>query len=612
MRREWLAALVSVGLLGWGVASNSAPKTTAKQAAQRAIPLLQHSAALWTERTNCFSCHHQGLGQLALAIASENGLKVDTKKLKADIQAREDGSAKRLQQYEGTGAINGVAGFGFWLWGRSANHMASTYLSDSTIHYLLGKQAANGMWPSLSHRPPLEDSPVTLTAVAVRALQQYTPPYLSNDAKKATQEALAWLEKREPRSNEEAAFKVFGLVWAGASQESIRQAADKVASRQLKEGGWAQLPSRKSDAYATGQSLAAIALAGGSTKSQSYQKGIDFLIRTQKPDGSWHVSTRRKFPGLRYLETGFPHKVDQFISYAGTAWAVAALSLADGSIKMPGLKMGNVSFEPRDPGRLAENQLDDRLLRAAISGNLKEMKVAVEAGANVNARSKSGATPLMYAVRNSAKVQWLLDEGADPNAVSQADSTALLLAADTRGAIKSVRLLIKAGAKPNVVRDGMETPLMAAAQRGEMEMVQALLQAGAVTDGIGRFALPMAVTTEQYEVAAYMAQHGADINTPIEKDGTTGLDWGITDGDERSVKCALSLGAKVDKTGIYGLSPLHIAAMVDPGSTAIVDLLLKAGADPAQVVASDKTPLSLAKTHGNHHLAKAIEAALKK
>jgi len=57
------------------------------------------------------------------------------------------------------------------------------------------------------------------------------------------------------------------------------------------------------------------------------QRGIAFLVRTQIPDGSWLVRTR-SFPFQPLKNSGFPHGRDQWISAAGTSWAVMALSLS--------------------------------------------------------------------------------------------------------------------------------------------------------------------------------------------------------------------------------------------------------------------------------------------
>ena len=44
-------------------------------------------------------------------------------------------------------------------------------------------------------------------------------------------------------------------------------------------------------------------LAGGDTTSQSVHKGVEYLLRTQRPDGSWDedVATGTGFPKVFYL-----------------------------------------------------------------------------------------------------------------------------------------------------------------------------------------------------------------------------------------------------------------------------------------------------------------------
>ena len=82
-----------------------------------------------------------------------------------------------------------------------------------------------------------------------------------------------------------------------------------------------------SDAYATGSALVALCLAGGlATDEPAYRRGVAFLLREQRADGSWLVKSRSK-PFQPYYESGFPHGNDQFISMAATSWAVTALAL---------------------------------------------------------------------------------------------------------------------------------------------------------------------------------------------------------------------------------------------------------------------------------------------
>jgi hypothetical protein len=140
--------------------------------------------------------------------------------------------------------------------------------------------------------------------------------------------AAEWLRKARPRTTEDRAMQLMGLAWSGAEPDSLREAAQALLAEQRPDGGWGQLPTLESDAYATGQALYALhraeQLAAG---DPAYQRGAGFLLRTQFPDGSWLVRTR-SFPIQPYRESGFPHGKSQWISAAGTSWAAMALMLA--------------------------------------------------------------------------------------------------------------------------------------------------------------------------------------------------------------------------------------------------------------------------------------------
>ena len=85
---------------------------------------------------------------------------------------------------------------------------------------------------------------------------------------------------------------------------------------------------RRSDAYATGQALIALAEAGVVKPSHPvYKRGVRLLLGTQLADGSWHVQSRA-VPLQPYFNSKFPHAADQFISAAATNWATMALVFA--------------------------------------------------------------------------------------------------------------------------------------------------------------------------------------------------------------------------------------------------------------------------------------------
>ena len=80
-----------------------------------------------------------------------------------------------------------------------------------------------------------------------------------------------------------------------------------------------------SDAYATGQALYALREGANVKTSEGfYDRGVQYLLRTQDEDGSWFVNKRTN-PGNNYFDAGFPNGQSQYASFNGTCWAMMAL-----------------------------------------------------------------------------------------------------------------------------------------------------------------------------------------------------------------------------------------------------------------------------------------------
>jgi hypothetical protein len=212
--------------------------------------------------------------------------------------------------------------------GLASDGQPADLFTDIAVNYLAATQLEDGSWPERWGRPPLEYSTVAATAVSIRALDLYGFPSRRQEFRERIARAGAWLAKTEPVSSEENAMRLLGLVWGRVPKAVIGKAARNLALTQRADGGWAQLPSLASDAYATGQALAALRESGHfHVDSPAFIRGIQYLLGTQKADGSWHVKGR-SLPVQPLFESGFPHGRDQWISAAGTSWAAMALSLA--------------------------------------------------------------------------------------------------------------------------------------------------------------------------------------------------------------------------------------------------------------------------------------------
>ena len=161
----------------------------------------------------------------------------------------------------------------------------------------------------------------------MRALQLYPLPRRAAECKERVQRSARWLAAQNPRDNEDHAFRLMGLAWAGASKSAIGNAVNALLARQQPDGGWSQLANIAPDAYATGQTLYALHLAGLPATNPAYRRGIEFLLKSQRKDGSWYV-TSRSHPVQPLIDGGYPYINHQWISAAGGSWSTMALLAA--------------------------------------------------------------------------------------------------------------------------------------------------------------------------------------------------------------------------------------------------------------------------------------------
>lgn len=334
-RRRGHTRLVD-GLKRAGAAEQDKPAVTAAKRAtpadpetaiRDAIAILQKGASGFSKKAPCSSCHNQTLPAMAAVAARQKGVAVNVEQIRETSafsrKAFAPGAAKML---EGIEAIPDLPVTGsYTLLGLATDGYAPDAMTTATVQHLLLRQHDNGSWTTFAPRPPMEYSDFTATALSMRALQLYGPEGRSPEFRRAIENARQWLIAAKAHTAEDHAMKLMGLVWSKAKPAEIRRTAQALAAQQRKDGGWSQLPTLPSDAYATGQALTALKMAGTSPRTQLYRRGVDYLLGTQCEDGSWLVLSRA-FPFQRYFESGFPHGNNQWISSAATAWAAMAIA----------------------------------------------------------------------------------------------------------------------------------------------------------------------------------------------------------------------------------------------------------------------------------------------
>jgi N-acyl-D-amino-acid deacylase len=335
MKKCFVIASLALCMFAFKKATDKPTPESINNAINKSLPLLQSSSHAFlknvVDMVLCHSCHNQGLGLVTFSLAKEKGFVVNDTILHEAIdstyqQWKTYEKVRELMENDDPTAVIIVGDYD--LWALTENNYKGDKLIDVLSQNIMRKQTYSGSWFSPGKRPPLEYYAFSVTALTVKNIQTYMPAILKNEVTERVARAREWMMRTKPVANEEKIYQLLGLTWCNGDKNFIAQQAKKLLAAQHADGGWSQLDSLPTDAYATGQALYALNKSGQlKVTDPAYQKGVEFLLKTQEADGSWHVRTR-SFPFVPYVNSGFPHGNDQFISAAGSNWATIALLLA--------------------------------------------------------------------------------------------------------------------------------------------------------------------------------------------------------------------------------------------------------------------------------------------
>jgi ankyrin repeat protein len=320
------------------VTATREPQRSPRQAVQASLKLIERSITEFTQRTSCVSCHHEGLSRVATGVARQHGFSIDPAVTRAQLErinGMVNGTRPLHQQ-----ALNDpntmkqvplieiaevATTYTSILAGMAAHQQPANEGTAAMAMVMARQQSPNGAWEFTLKRVPMQSSFFTTTALAVQALRTYGPRTHATEVADRIRRAKGWLLTAPTETSEDRTFRLLGLKWAGASREEKQKAIEDLRAEQRADGGWPQTPHLQSDAYATGQALYALHLAGGLLVTDPlYQRGVQFLLRTQDADGSWFVN-KRAIPANIYLDAAFPHGQSQYSSFNATCWATMAL-----------------------------------------------------------------------------------------------------------------------------------------------------------------------------------------------------------------------------------------------------------------------------------------------
>jgi hypothetical protein len=326
--------------LALGGEPTSMPRATTQQVQQtveRAIGYLQTESAAWLRTRKCAACHHAPMPLWALSEAGRQGYAID-KEFLADTAAATLGS---LENMIASKLVNNPAdppdprpsakgvNMGIVFMAVAAQSLPLLDRGQQQSLRLIAdeivkKQRDDGSWEFFSNlrRPPINESQTTDAVWIVLALQGEMGRDAPESHRVALKKATAWLAKAKLSDNlQDKVFHLLLASRAGTSRNEMQTVIDELFARQQTEGGWSQTAAMKSDAFATGQTLYVLSLAGCTAERPDIKRAIDFLVATQKPDGSWPMTSRSTpdgKPGSATLLTP--------ITCAAGSWATLGLA----------------------------------------------------------------------------------------------------------------------------------------------------------------------------------------------------------------------------------------------------------------------------------------------
>ncbi len=306
--------------------------------AEKGLAALQTTAASsraaflrHVSKQDCVSCHQQYLPMAAVGHARNRSIRFDQNAAREQIDlvsSARDPFANREFVAQTLFHPDPAHTFGYHLLGFAAEGVPPSALTDGQVHHLVTVQASDGRWINNLPRPPMLSSDVSATALSIHAIKHYGWRGRKEEFTASIEHARQWLWTVDAETNEETIFQLLGLHWAGEQADKLSCLTRSLLQEQRKDGGWAQLPTLESDAYATGEALYTLAqFVKDPITDPAWQRGMRFLLERQEDDGTWHVA-RRAFPFQPTMNSSFAHHRDSWISAAATSWAVLALTQA--------------------------------------------------------------------------------------------------------------------------------------------------------------------------------------------------------------------------------------------------------------------------------------------
>jgi ankyrin repeat protein len=295
---------------------------------------------------------------------------------------------------------------------------------------------------------------------------------------------------------------------------------------------------------------------------------------------------------------------------SGAGWAIMALAYA----------LDPARAAPPAPLQETEPAGVEPWAETMLFGSVADVRRLLDGGLDPNASTRSGGTTaLMMAAPDAEKMKLLIDRGANVNARSATRFSALMVAAQYQDSEAAISLLLDRGAQVAPPADGAPVfnanPFFLASYAGNARVLKRLLSAGSKLDdsmlviGTSR-ATPMlgAFKFGDIEVARTLLDLGAPVDF-ADGNGITMLGRSALNDEVEMARMLIDRGANVNVVDKLQMTPLLWAAISDFGGSAMVDLLLRSGARTDVRSRDGLTPLELARKYGHTAIVPSLERA---
>lgn len=293
--KTWSRALAACACAA--LAAHAAPSH--RDAAQKGLDFLGKNTAAWQKQNNCYGCHVQAVTIDGLAVGVHNQYRVPREVLDEVLRGlltlpggAHTATGLSHSSFPRTAKTFGAAAFArydAWVDGKLTDDLLKL------AHELLAFQQEDGSVFGDYVSPPVATGVMQTTFHAATTWRQ-AYARTADDAWLAPLRLAEGFMAKTAHSwdttqvdLQDLNYTLMGLVASGVpgSDPTVARLVHVLETRQHQDGGWGWGFGDASDAFATGQTVAALRQAGRGEEDHVVTRGLSWLVEHQTKDGGW-------------------------------------------------------------------------------------------------------------------------------------------------------------------------------------------------------------------------------------------------------------------------------------------------------------------------------------